>query len=147
MTPCCLELGGKDPMIVLEDASLDFFVQTWLRAAFGSAGQNCIGAERFIVARSIVDRLTELVLPRVNSLRQGSFLDDVVKQDKRSGIDIGAMISDNRFDTLEELIAEAKGKGARVLAGGSRYKHPRHPTGHYFAPTFIIDVTPCVLSF
>lgn len=141
MTPCCLELGGKDPMIVLEDASLSFFVQTWLRAAFGSGGQNCIGAERFIVSRKIMQNFLDLVTPKVKLLRQGSFLDDVAPGTKQ-GIDVGPMISDNRFDTLEALISDAESKGARVLAGGKRFKHPNHPSGHYFAPTLIVDVTP-----
>lgn len=139
MTPCCLELGGKDPMIVLEDASLSFFVQTWLRAAFGSAGQNCIGAERFIVAHTILPEFLRLITPKVKSLRQGSFLDDV--GDGKQGIDIGAMISDNRFDALEALIADAERQGARLLAGGKRLRHPQHPAGHYFAPTLLVDVT------
>ncbi|PWN35387.1 Aldedh-domain-containing protein [Meira miltonrushii] len=141
MTPCCLELGGKDPMIVLEDASLSFFVQTWLRAAFGSGGQNCIGAERFIVSRKIMQKFLDLVTPKVKILRQGSFLDDVAPGTKQ-GIDVGAMISDNRFDALEALIADAESRGARVLAGGKRFNHPNHPSGHYFAPTLIVDVTP-----
>jgi acyl-CoA reductase-like NAD-dependent aldehyde dehydrogenase len=127
-------------MIILEDASLSFFVQTWLRAAFGSAGQNCIGAERFIVARKILPKFIELVLPKVKTLRQGSFLDDVTANSKQ-GIDVGAMISDNRFDALEKLISDAEKKGARVLAGGKRFRHPNHTSGHYFSPTLIIDVT------
>lgn len=143
MTPCCLELGGKDPMIILQDTSLEYFVQTWLRAAFGSAGQNCIGAERFIVARAIYDRFIALVEPKVHALRQGSFLDDVhPDKSKATGIDIGAMISDNRFDALESLVADAESQGARILAGGRRFTHPAHPAGHYFAPTLIVDVTP-----
>ena len=128
LTPCCLELGGKD-------ASIGFFVQTWLRAAFGAAGQNCIGAERFIVSRKILDKFIAAVEPSVRSLRLGSFLDD-------GNVDVGAMISDNRFAALERLVAEAVKAGARVLAGGQRFKHPRHPYGHYFEPTLIVDVTP-----
>jgi acyl-CoA reductase-like NAD-dependent aldehyde dehydrogenase len=135
LTPVCLELGGKDPMIILKDVDLRFFVQTWLRAAFGAAGQNCIGAERFIVDRKILYRLIVAIEPKVRSLRIGSFLDE-------KNVDVGAMISSNRFDVLEGLIADATRAGARVLAGGKRFQHPLYPSGHYFEPTLIVDVTP-----
>jgi acyl-CoA reductase-like NAD-dependent aldehyde dehydrogenase len=135
LTPCCLELGGKDPMVILEDTNIKFFVQTWLRAAFGAAGQNCIGAERFIVSSKIMDAFLEAVEPKVRTLRQGSFLDD-------GEVDVGAMISDNRFDTIESLIKDAVYHGARLVAGGRRYHHPKYPSGHYFQPTLIVDVTP-----
>lgn len=135
LTPCCLELGGKDPMIVIEDVNISFFLQTWLRAAFGAGGQNCIGAERFIVSNKILDRFIAAVEPKVKALRLGSFLDD-------GEVDIGAMISDIRFEILEKLISEAVQNGARLLAGGKRYNHPRYPSGHYFQPTLLVDVTP-----
>ncbi|UZJ51752.1 hypothetical protein CBS101457_001072 [Exobasidium rhododendri] len=135
LTPVCLELGGKDPMIILQDVHLRFFIQTWLRAAFGAAGQNCIGAERFIVSKKILYRFIVAIEPKVRSLRLGSFLDE-------KEVDVGAMISDNRFGTLESLIADAVKGGARLLAGGKRYRHPKYPSGHYFEPTLIVDVTP-----
>lgn len=135
LTPCCLELGGKDPMIILEDSDINFFAQTWLRAAFGAAGQNCIGAERFIVSSKIMDVFIAAVEPKVKTLRLGSFLDD-------SKVDLGTMISDNRFDALEKLIVDAVNTGARLLAGGKRFHHAKYPSGHYFEPTLIVDVTP-----
>ncbi|PWN94186.1 Aldedh-domain-containing protein [Acaromyces ingoldii] len=145
LTPCCLELGGKDPMVILADADVNYFLQTWLRAAFHAAGQNCIGAERFIVASSILPRLIGLLEPRVRALRCGSFLDDTsLAADAKNPttVDVGAMISDNRFDRLEELVQDAVNKGARCLVGGKRFQHPLHPQGHYFAPTLLVDVTP-----
>lgn len=104
-----------------------------------------VGAERFIVASSILPRLISLLEPRVRALRCGSFLDDtsfVADAKSPTTVDVGAMISDNRFDRLEELVQDAVNKGARCLVGGKRFQHPLHPQGHYFAPTLLVDVTP-----
>lgn len=121
LTPVCIELGGKDAAILLSDADLTSFASTFMRAAFQAAGQNCIGIERFIVHRSLVPRLVELVKPRVEALRGGK--------------DYGAMISTARFDALEAIVEEARQDGASVLVGGKRGK------GHYFQPTLVVGVT------
>lgn len=71
-----------------------------------------------------------MLTPRVRALRMGPTAD------------VGAMISDNCFDRLEQLVADAVKQGARLLAGGKRYNHPEHPSGHYFVPTLLVDVTP-----
>lgn len=103
-----------------------------------------VGAERFIVASSILPQLISLLEPRVKALQCGSFLDDtalLTDNKSPSTVDVGAMISDNRFARLEELIQEAVRDGARCLVGGKRFQHPLHPQGHYFAPTLLVDVT------
>jgi acyl-CoA reductase-like NAD-dependent aldehyde dehydrogenase len=68
-------------------------------------------------------------------LQQGSAID------QGEGVDVGAMINDQRFSHLEDLIDEAVNQGARLILGGSRYRHPRYPQGHYFQPTLLVDVT------
>jgi acyl-CoA reductase-like NAD-dependent aldehyde dehydrogenase len=68
-------------------------------------------------------------------LQQGSAIDD------GEGVDVGAMISGQRFSHLESLISDAVSKGARLVHGGRRYQHPKYPQGHYFLPTLLVDVT------
>lgn len=84
---------------------------------------------------NIYEELIALMEPKIRNLRLGSGLDDDV-------VDVGAIISGDSFDVLEELIQEAVAKGARLLTGGKRFKHPKYPSGHYFQPTMLVDVTP-----
>ena len=113
-------------------------------------GQNCIGIERFLIPDSMQDDLVQAVKPRIAALRCGSTLDDTsmghgakAQQGKNGDhVDCGAMITDARFDALEELIADAVAHGARLVVGGKRYNHPRWPHGHYFSPTLLTHVTP-----
>ena len=132
LTPVVLELGGKDPFIILDSAAKDVkrIAEIVLRGTFQAAGQNCIGIERVIAAPSVYEKLLEIVTPRVNALRLGP------------NADVGAMISDASFDRLEEMISEAVDQGAKLLAGGKRFKHPEFPKGHYFQPTLLADVKP-----
>ncbi|KAF2203877.1 ALDH-like protein, partial [Delitschia confertaspora ATCC 74209] len=142
LTPVCVELGGKDPAIVLDDLSSSDFKRVasiLMRGVFQSAGQNCIGIERVIAMPKQYEKLITHLTPLIRSLRPGSIL-NIGPNDPP--IDIGASVSAANFDKLEELINEAVSQGARVLAGGTRYRHPLHPKGHYFAPTFIVDVNP-----
>ena len=101
-------------------------------------GQNCIGIERVIVSEKNYATLVEILSNRMNAspMRQGSDIDSI------DDIDVGAMISDNRFDELELLVKDAVSKGARLLCGGSRFQHPKYPQGNYFQPTLLVDVTP-----
>ncbi|KAK3938420.1 Aldehyde/histidinol dehydrogenase [Diplogelasinospora grovesii] len=134
LTPVVAELGGKDAAIVLDSVSksdLPRVVNILMRGSFQASGQNCIGIER-IIAQSTrtYEKLLQSLAPRVRALRLGP-----------EG-DVGAMISDNSFSRLENLVEEALRKGARLLVGGKRCTHPDHPSGHYFAPTLLVDVTP-----
>jgi acyl-CoA reductase-like NAD-dependent aldehyde dehydrogenase len=141
LTPVCVELGGKDPAIVLDDLSNSDFKRVasiLMRGTFQSAGQNCIGIERVIALPKVYDRLIEYLTPKIQALRPGSILNS----SSDTPIDIGASISSAGYSKLEELIQDAANNGARVLAGGKRYTHPDFPRGHYFTPTFLVDVTP-----
>lgn len=141
LTPVCVELGGKDPAIVLDDLSDSDFKRVssiLMRGTFQSAGQNCIGIERVIALPRVHDRLVEYLTPKIRALKPGSILTDPAD----TPIDVGASISSASFDDLEALIDDAVKSGARLLAGGKRYIHPSHPQGHYFTPTFLADVTP-----
>ncbi|CAK7206675.1 Meiotic Sister-Chromatid recombination aldehyde dehydrogenase [Sporothrix eucalyptigena] len=146
LTPVCAELGGKDPFIVLDSVGkkrLPAVAATMLRGTFQSSGQNCIGIERVIASPGVYEPLLALVTDKVKALRIGFQEEGDVEEDATK-YDVGAMISDSNFDRLERLIDDAVKQGARLLAGGRRYVHPRFPHGHYFTPTLLADVTPAM---
>ncbi|CAK7223846.1 Meiotic Sister-Chromatid recombination aldehyde dehydrogenase [Sporothrix curviconia] len=147
LTPVCAELGGKDPFIVMDSVGtkrLPAVAATMLRGTFQSSGQNCIGIERVIASPGVYEPLLALVTDKVKALRVGfqEQGDAEAEKDAANKYDVGAMISDANFDRLERLVDDAVRKGARLLAGGRRYVHPRFPHGHYFTPTLLADVTP-----
>lgn len=135
LTPCVVELGGKDSVVVLDDVkNLDALSSVIMRGTFQSAGQNCIGIERVICLPKAYVTLVDLLSDRVGQLRLGSDIDQLDE------IDMGAMVSDNRFSRLQELIKDAVDKGARLVTGGKQFQHPNYPQGHYFEPTLLVDV-------
>ncbi|SCU88439.1 LAFA_0E12706g1_1 [Lachancea sp. 'fantastica'] len=137
LTPVCVELGGKDAFICLDSVKdLEALSSIIMRGTFQSSGQNCIGIERVIVSAKNYDKMVSILEKRVGKLRLGSDIDNL------EDVDMGAMISDNRFTQIENMIESAVKQGARLLHGGTRYKHPNYPQGHYFQPTLLVDVTP-----
>ncbi|KAF7531762.1 hypothetical protein G7054_g8573 [Neopestalotiopsis clavispora] len=132
LTPVVAELGGKDAAVICDTAKNDLkrIADIMMRGSFQAAGQNCIGIERIICAPGVYGKLVEMLAPRVKALRLG-----IEK-------DVGAVISDNSFVRLENLVQDAVKRGAKLLAGGHRYNHPDHPSGFYFTPTLLVDVTP-----
>ncbi|SCV05576.1 LANO_0H10528g1_1 [Lachancea nothofagi CBS 11611] len=137
LTPVCVELGGKDALICLDSVKdLKALSSIIMRGTFQSSGQNCIGIERVIVSAKHYKEMVGILEKRIGTLRLGSDIDNL------EDVDMGAMISDNRFEQLESMIQNAVGQGARLLHGGSRYKHPNYPQGHYFQPTLLVDVSP-----
>lgn len=114
LTPCVVELGGKDSLIVLDDVvDLKALSSVIMRGTFQSVGQNCIGIERVICLPKAYETLVEILSDRIGHLRLGSDIDQLDE------IDLGAMISDNRFQQLEDLISDAVSKGARLIHGGN----------------------------
>ncbi|PBK87519.1 ALDH-like protein [Armillaria gallica] len=137
LTPVTLELGGKDPAIIMPGTDLNKWASIWMRGVYQNAGQNCIGIERLIVHRSQYDELFEIFSQRVTKLRLGSVMAPN-DQGYLSPVDCGAMISSARFDALEHLITEAEENGNGVhLEGGTRYNHVYNDKGSYFLPTVI----------
>jgi succinate-semialdehyde dehydrogenase/glutarate-semialdehyde dehydrogenase len=137
LTPVVLELGGKDPMIVLEDADLEAAASAAVWGAFANSGQACASVERCYVQEGIAERFTERVVALTRSLRQ-----DI---GTREGTDVGAMSSERQLRTVEEHVADAVARGARVLAGGGR---PRSSSsgvapqgGTFHEPTVLTGVT------
>jgi len=130
LTPAVLELGGKDPFVVCDDAHLEQAVHAALAGVFIAAGQNCMAAERLLVEDGIYDAFVRRVTEEVTRLRQGPPLDS-------DPIDVGAIVSPHQVDLIERLVDDAVEKGAAVLAGGHR---ARVEEGQYFEPTILADV-------
>jgi acyl-CoA reductase-like NAD-dependent aldehyde dehydrogenase len=131
LTPVILELGGKDPMIVCDDADLDRAVHSALAGVFHASGQMCLAAERVYVFDAVYDRFVTAVVEATLALRQGPPLAGKV-------VDIGAMTMPAQVDAVERLVNDAVAKGARVRAGGKRSALK----GQFFEPTVLTDVNP-----
>ena len=127
LTPVLLELGGKDPMIVCEDADLDRAAAGAVWGAYQNAGQTCMSVERVYVDEVVYEPFVERVLARTRAVRQGT----------AKGDDIGSMTFPPQLDTVERHIADALERGARALTGGRRVEGR---DGLWFEPTVLVDV-------
>mgnify|MGYP001324220376 CR=1 FL=1 len=107
-----LELGGKNPMLVLDDADLDRAAEGAVRACFSSAGQLCVSIERLYVQRGVADAFLRRFVARTKALRLGAPLD--------WGTEVGSLSSRAQLATVERHVADALAHGARLLAGGRR---------------------------
>lgn len=132
LVPVSLELGGKDPMIVLRDADIERAANAAVWGAFTNSGQVCISVERVYVEDSIADEFTNRVVAKTRALRQGSDVNEV-----ESRVDIGAMTFPKQVETVEDHIADARLRGAQVLTGGQRNSDL---PGRYFEPTVLTNV-------
>src|SRR6201991_2878399 len=126
LTPVSLELGGKDPMIVLEDADVDLAAHAAVWGAMFNAGQTCVSVERVYVLEQVYDQFVQAVVRDVKELQMGA----------GKGYDFGSMIDEDQVAVTERHVADAKAKGARVLTGGERVEGP----GSFYAPTVLVDV-------
>ena len=126
LTPVSLELGGKDPMIVLEDADVDLAAHAAVWGAMFNAGQTCVSVERVYVLEPLYDQFVAAVVRDVNKLKMGA----------GDGYDFGSLIDDSQVAVTERHVADARAKGARVLTGGQRPKGP----GSFYPPTVLVDV-------
>lgn len=127
---CTLELGGKDPALVMPDADVDFTARGVVWAAFSNAGQACASIERLYVLRDQAPALIEALVARVQALKVGHGLD--------AGVEVGPIINERQLERIEVQVADAVAKGARILTGGHRLPGP----GTFYAPTVLTDVTP-----
>jgi acyl-CoA reductase-like NAD-dependent aldehyde dehydrogenase len=130
LTPVVLELGGKDPLIVCDDADLDQASDAAMLGVFTACGQMCVGAERIYVFDAVYDEFVARMETRVAALRQGPPLAGPI-------VDCGAMTMPRQLDIIAELVDDAVAKGARALVGGRR--NPDH-AGQFWQPTLLVDV-------
>jgi acyl-CoA reductase-like NAD-dependent aldehyde dehydrogenase len=129
LTPVTLELGGKDPAIVLDDADLDRAVRALTWAAFTNSGQVCASIERIYVQRGIAQTFTQRLVEEARTLRQGP--------DRSYNVDVGAMVNKMQFEIVRDQIEEARAGGARILVGGDAREGEGEKGGYYISPTVI----------
>jgi acyl-CoA reductase-like NAD-dependent aldehyde dehydrogenase len=129
LTPVVLELGGKDPMIVLEDAHLENAARAAIWGAFCNSGQACASIERCYVQESIAQKFIDLVVKETRALKQGMPAAD--------GVDVGAMSNEKQLEIVENHVRDAVERGARVLAGGHRVENGN---GWFHEPTVVTNV-------
>ncbi len=127
-----LELGGKNPLVVCDDADLDNAARWVLLSAFSNAGQRCASGSRIIVFDSIYERFRELLVQKVAALRVGNTDDD----------DFGAVINAQQITNMLASIDRARAAGATILTGGARMSDEAHQNGYYMQPTLIEHATP-----
>jgi acyl-CoA reductase-like NAD-dependent aldehyde dehydrogenase/choline dehydrogenase-like flavoprotein len=130
LTPVSLELGGKDPMIVLSDADLERAANAAVSYGMNNSGQVCISVERVYVEEPVYDDFLERVAAKVTSLRQGP-------PGEPGSVDVGAIIFPPQIDLIEAHVEDAVAKGAKVVTGGSRVEGT---TGLFYEPTVLADV-------
>lgn len=129
LTPVVMELGGKDPMIVCDDADVTRAARAAVAGAFLNAGQTCIAVERALVVETVYERFLDEVVAATTALRHGPDAD----------AHVGAITRPPQIEVIEARLADAVARGARILCGGSRRHDLR---GSFFSPTVVADVTP-----
>ena len=130
LIPFSLELGGKNPMIILESAKLDMAAETLIGGAFGSAGQLCVSIERAYVPNHLKDEFLAVLKDKVESLKLGSSSD--------FSMDIGTLTGANQLARVQGFVEDATDKGAELITGG---KTLSDLGPYYYAPTILTGVT------
>ena len=129
LTPVVLELGGKDPMIVLDDADLENAARAAIWGAFCNSGQACASIERCYVQESVAQEFIAHVVEETRTLQQG--------QPSVEGVDVGAMTNERQLQIVERHVSDALAKGARLETGGKRLTDTR---GWFHEPTVMTNV-------
>jgi aldehyde dehydrogenase (NAD+) len=129
-----LEMGGKNVIMVMDDADVDLAVDGALWGAFGTTGQRCTAASRIVVHEKVYDQFVEKLAGRAKSLKVGNGLDPDVQ--------MGPSVSQGQLDTVKEYVQIGKDEGARIVAGGNALTDGDYAKGFFHEPTVFADVTP-----
>ncbi len=129
-----LEMGGKNPQVILDDADLDLAVNVALQSAYFSTGQRCTAASRLVVTEGIHDRFVEALAKRISTLK----IDDALK----AGTDIGPVVDATQLKQDLDYVQVAKDEGGKLVAGGERLT--RDTEGFYMSPALITETTPAM---
>jgi acyl-CoA reductase-like NAD-dependent aldehyde dehydrogenase len=132
--PVSLEMGGKNAMIVMDDANLELALEGAVWGAFGTTGQRCTATSRILLHKSIAADFTQKLVARVKSLTVGNGLD--------AGIDVGPQVNEQQIETSTKYCKIALDEGAKLLIGGKRLIDNQYANGTFFAPTVFDSVTP-----
>jgi aldehyde dehydrogenase (NAD+) len=127
-----LELGGKNPLVVCDDADLEHAAQWTILSAFSNAGQRCAAGSRIIVFDAVYENLRNRLAERTRRLKVGPGNDD----------DLGPVINAEQLGNMLAAVERAQQDGATVLTGGHRLTDPGHAAGYYMAPTIIENAAP-----
>jgi aldehyde dehydrogenase (NAD+) len=128
----CMELGGKNALVVCDDADLDNAERWVLASSFSNAGQRCAAASRIIVFDAIYDAFRDRLVNATRALKLGPE-DDAF---------LGPVINEGHLNTMLAAVQQAREQGARLLVGGERLRDPEHAAGYYMAPTILDHVAP-----
>src|SRR3989441_8155708 len=131
---CSLELGGKNPMIVLDDANLDLAIEGGLWGGFGTTGQRCTATSRIIVQKGIYSEFVEHYVSRAKALKVGNGLDE--------SVEMGPAVNEAQLKTDLSYVDIGKSEGARMVCGGQRLDKGEYQHGWFIEPTVFIDVDP-----
>jgi alpha-ketoglutaric semialdehyde dehydrogenase len=131
---CSLELGGKNPMIVLDDANLELAVEGALWGAFGTTGQRCTATSRIIVEKGVYRTFLERLVERGRKLRVGNGLDETT--------DMGPAVNERQLETDLEYVSSGQNEGAILECGGHRLEGGDYRWGWFMEPTVFSDVDP-----
>jgi aldehyde dehydrogenase (NAD+) len=129
-----LELGGKNPVIVLEDADLEKAAGDVALGAYGSSGQRCTATSRAVVVEPILKEFTELVADRAEQIVTGDGLE--------SGVTMGPIVDQSQLETVREYIRKGQAEGATLLVDGSAPSKPSLREGYFVEPTIFVNVRP-----
>ena len=132
LRPVTMELGGKSPNIVFDDADFDRALIGALAGIFGATGQTCIAGSRLLVQRGIYDRMVEGLAARAKRIRMGD--------PRLAQTEMGTAANEPQFDKILAFIEAAKGDGARLVAGGKRAEGAELDKGFFIEPTIFADV-------
>ena len=128
------EMGGKNAIIVMDDADLDLAIEGAIWGGFGTAGQRCTAASRVIVHKKVYKKFTKNFKIAASRLRVGNGL--------QRDVDIGPVINESQFNKILKYIDIGKKEGAKLLLGGEPYREGNCSKGYFFEPTIFIDVAP-----
>jgi aldehyde dehydrogenase (NAD+) len=129
-----LELGGKNPMIVLDDANLDLAIEGGLWGGFGTTGQRCTATSRIIVQKGIYSEFVERYVDRAKRLKVGNGLDGTTE--------MGPAINESQLKTDLDYVEIGRAEGAKMKCGGNRLDKAEYQYGCFMEPTVFIDVDP-----
>ena len=128
-----LEMGGKNGIIVMDDADLKLAVDGIIWSGYGTSGQRCTAASRVIVHRAVKEQLEEMLLERIRNLTLGNGLDE--------SVDIGPVINPSALNKIHGYVKIGKEEGARLLCGGEVADTGELAKGHFYQPTLFTDMS------
>src|SRR4030095_15053358 len=128
------EMGGKNPVVVLEDCDIDLAVESTVQGAFGSTGQRCTATSRAVVVNQIADEFVQRIAKRAQSMRIGAGVDPQTE--------MGPSVDENQFKTVLRYIDIGREDGATMVCGGERVTGDGFDKGYFVQPTLFDQVTP-----